>query len=73
MRINHKLIKVSEIARIIGKDSHYIKARIGVSNLVNFTDEENRLIREAFDDLFCYIYDVDEVEIVDNKLKGIKL
>jgi hypothetical protein len=73
MNINHELLNKTAVSRIIDKHRHYIEARTGKVTNVSFTPEELKKFREAFDDMFCYIYEVDEVVVEDGKLKGINL
>jgi hypothetical protein len=73
MNFSNKLLNRTEIGRILGKDSHYINARMGTQANVNFTEAELKKLRAAFDDLFCQVYRVDEVKIENDKLIGFNI
>lgn len=73
MRINHKLINKTALAKQIGLKPHRIGNKLKCVYATDFTTEEEAKIKEAFEDLFCYLFEVDEIIFEDNMAKGIIL
>ena len=61
MKFNHKLIHKSELARSIGMSTDMFNNRLRNHVKPCFTDEELAKIKEALEDLFCYCFEVDEL------------
>lgn len=70
MKINHELIIKNKLASLVGMRPGEISHRLQNSGGPNFTDKELEKIKSVFEDMFCYIFECDEVEIIDNKIKG---
>ena len=71
MKINHELINISNLSTRIGLKPYTISSRLKSGLKNKFSDQELMLIKSEFEDLFCYIFEVDEVKIVNDKLIGI--
>lgn len=72
MRINHELINKSQLAKLIGMTPDKLNGKLKnvlKKNEDKFTVEEREAIREAYIDLFSYIFEVD-YEDVEKFLNG---
>lgn len=58
MRINYKLINKSALARAIGMGKDTFDGRLRNNS---FSDEDKEKIKEAFIEMICYIFEVNDV------------
>ena len=61
MKINHKMINKAELGRKLGMraDTFYQKV---INN--RLTDEEIKLVKDEFIDLFCYLFECDDIKLI---------
>lgn len=62
VRINHELINKSVLARKIGMKPDTFINRLRNVHKESFTPKQLEKIRGVFEDMFCYIFDVDEIK-----------
>ena len=58
MKINHKLINMSALARAIGMSKDTFNGRLRNNS---FSPEDKEKIKEAFIEMICYIFEVNDV------------
>jgi len=73
MNINNKLINKSELARKIGLTHTELKNRMNCIIKSEFTPEQKKAIHDIFIELFCEIFEVDDIKFCDNSITGINL
>lgn len=61
MKINHKIINKSALARAIDMNEFVFNGKLKHGT---FTLEELEKIKEVFEDLFCYLFECDEIKCV---------
>jgi hypothetical protein len=70
MKINHPITNITEIARRMDVTQSCLVSKMKRKDNKPFTDEDIEKLESIFKDYFCYIFEVDEIEIIDNKLIG---
>ena len=72
MRFNHKLINKSEIARRLGfKTASGVANRTRDKRFIRFEGEKAKLLKEAYIDLFAYLFEIDENKEAMDCLTGL--
>lgn len=73
MKINHELINKNKLAAKIGMKPGTISSKLQNANGTNFTEKQLEDMHNEFIDLFCYVFEVDEIIFEVDKIKSIKL
>lgn len=63
MKINHPIINKSALAREIGMKELNFNQKLRKKT---FTPEELIKIKEVFEDLFCYLFECNEVKCINS-------
>lgn len=70
MKINHPITNITEVAREMEITQSCLVSKMKRKDNEPFSKGDIEKLESIFKDYFCYIFEVNEVEIVDNKLIG---